>query len=458
MSPAPDQARLDAIRGGALPRLFVSLSVPALLVTALHGVNVLIDVVYAGRLIGTSAVAALGVVHTLNHVVFSLEALIATGAAAAMSVAVGRGDRAAAREIFAATAIFCVAASALLLVLGLLFARDALAFLGLQGATLEMAWQYFRVYLGGSLLIIYAFCTGTLLQARGRLTAMTMYQAVGIGVTALVTPASILSGMGLAGAAMGIVAGAAVTGVLNTVALVRERDGVGGLRTSRTAAAAVLKVGQSGMLIQLVYFLQGVLVYRALSRIGTESDLALMGATFRFVLLAVYIATGFSRAFQPVAGINFGAGDRPRVLRAFVVFNAGALAIVAVPWVIVMAYPAAILHLVAPGLTLSAGAVSNFRSYMLVGPVVPFLLMSMTLYQAIGLQWHVTVFGLVRVFVLFLPAMLLAPAWFGIAGVYYALAWMDLSLAVIAVVTTIVVVRPRLSHAAAVPLPSTACS
>ena len=348
--------------------------------------------------------------------------------------------------------------SALLLVLGLLFARDTLAFLGLQGTTLEMAWQYYRVYLGGAWLIIYAFCTGMLLQARGRLTTMTTYQAAGIVVTALVTPASILSGMGLAGAAMGSVAGAAVTGALNTVALLREHDGAGGMRTSRAVAAAVLNVGQSGMLIQLVYFVQGVLVYRALARLGTESDLALMGATFRFVLLTVYVATGFSRAFQPVAGINFGAGDRPRVLRAFVVFNAGALAIIAIPWLIAMAYPAAILDLVAPGLTLSADAVSNFRSYMLVGPVVPFLLMSMTLYQAIGLQWHVTVLGLVRVFVLFLPAVMLAPAWFGIAGVYYALAWMDLSLAVIVVLTTLVVVRPRLSHASAAPLPSTACS
>jgi hypothetical protein len=53
--------------------------------------------------------------------------------------------------------------------------------------------------------------------------------------------------------------------------------------------------------------------------------------------------------------------------------------------------------------------------------------------------------------------MLLAPGWFGIAGVYYALAWMDLSLAVIVALTTIVLVRPRLSGPAT-PLSSAACS
>ena len=458
MMPLSRQPSLDAIRRGALPRLFLTLSVPALLVTALQGLNILLDVVYGGRLIGTSAVAALGVVHTLNHVVFSLEALIAIGAAAAMSIAVGRGDRAAGRQIFAATVLACGVAAVLLVIVGLLFARDALAYLGLQSTTLEMAWQYYRVYLGGSVVIIYAFCAGMLLQARGRLAAMTINQAAGIAVTAVVTPASMMFGMGLAGAAAGTVAGATVTAALNTAALLRERDGVGGLSTSWPVAAGVLRVGQSGMLIQLAYFAQSVLVYRTLARLGTESDLALMSATFSFVLLAVYAATGFSRAFQPVAGINFGAGDRARVLRAYAVFNAGALAAMTVPWLIVMANPSAMLRLVAPGLEVSADAVANFRTYLLVVPVVPFLLLTMTLCQAIGLQWQVTVFGVVRIGGLFLPAVLLAPAWFGIAGVYYALAWMDLALAVLVALTAIFVVRPRLSDGSASPLPSAACS
>jgi len=446
-----DEARRGALLTAPIGRLLVTLSAPALAVTALHAAGVLVDVVFAGHLIGSEAIAALGVVHALNHVVFALEALVAVGAGTVLSVAIGERDAAARCQVLPAVGLLTTAVSLVIVGVGAMLAHPALGLLGLQGETLAMGWAYYRVYLAGSVLVVFAFASGALLQARGDLLRLTLHQAAGLGATVLATPLLIgPAGLGLAGAAGGTVAGAAVTAALNTVALLQASRGLRPLRApSWQLLGRVLRVGQSGLLMQLSYFVQGALVFGMLARVGDGGDLAFMGATYRLVLVGVYLATGFARALQPIVGVNHGAGAPGRVARAFVLFNAGALAVMATPWLAIMAAPATVLRLLAPDLALSAAQAADFRVYFAIVPVLPFLLTTLTLYQSIGLAWQVTALGLVRLGVLFVPALVVLPRVFGVSGVYYALAWMDLALAALLLVHGLIVVRPRFTLRAA---------
>jgi Na+-driven multidrug efflux pump len=329
---------------------------------------------------------------------------------------------------------------------GALLAPPALHLLGLHGRAFDMGWAYYRVYLAGSAAVIYAYCTGALLQARGELTRMALNQAAGLLTTAVVTPVLMgLAGFGLPGAAFGTMAGAIVAAVLNTASL-RRMEAVALVRPTRAIVGRILSIGQSGMLMQLSYFAQGFLVFWTLARIGTERDLAFMGVTYRLVLFGVYLATGFSRGLQPLVGISYGAGDGRRVARAFLVFNAGALAVLIGPWLVAIARPAAVIGVLAPGLSISALDAVHFRTYLSVLLVAPFLLTSLTLYQAIDLPWQVTAFGLVRLVGFFVPAVLLLPRWFGLSGIYDALAGMDFALTILVGLNGLVTVIPRLRN------------
>ncbi|HET6545727.1 MAG TPA: MATE family efflux transporter [Rhodanobacteraceae bacterium] len=417
---------------GPLAALCMRLAVPAVAVTVLYGLNLLVDMVWAGQLLGTDAVAALSVVYSLNHLVFSVEALVATGAAMVLSRALGAGETATAARVYRAASLLCLLLGALLTLLGYALAPRLLHLMGLSGQALDLGWEYYGLYLPGTPIALYAFTSSSLLQGHGALGRMTRNCALGILLNAVATPLLIGAGFGIRAAAIGMLAGQ----LLICIANLRYLHGQPGFSLSplgagRAVVRRVLAIGQSGFTVQLVYFAQAFLAFSAVARYGRAPDIAVMGVAYRLVLLGVYLATGFSRALQPVLGMSAGAGDLARAGRAFGVFNAGALLVMLLYWLPLMLVPEAAFHVILPDLRMSAAQLGEVRIWFAILPLVPFLLSSLVLFQAIGLARWVTLLGLVRLLVLFVPAVWLFPRIWGLAGIYGALAWMDAAMFVL---------------------------
>lgn len=452
-APVPVTTARERILHGNLAGLCVRLAAPAVAVTVLHGINLLVDMVWAGHLLGTASVAALAVVYSLNHLVFSVEALIAVGASMVLSRALGADNVTEAARIYRVTSLLCLLLGALLIVLGHAGARPLMHAMGLRGGTLELGWDYFSLYLLGMPVSLYAFASSSLLQGHGALGRMTVIWVSGIALNALLTPLLIHAGFGIRAAAIGTLAGQCLVCAGNLQYL-RHQHGfsLSPLGCSGDAMRRVLAIGQSGFAMQLGYFVQAFLVFSAIARYGDADDTAVMGASYRLVLLGVYLATGFSRALQPVLGMSVGAGDTRRAWRAFGVFNLGALLLMLLYWLPVMLMPAAAIHLILPDLVLSAAQRGDARIYIGILPLLPFLLISLVRFQAVGLARWVTWLGLARLLLLFLPAIWVLPRVLGLSGVYWALAWMDATLFVLVL---LIVLRqlPSLSRVARDPLP-----
>lgn len=428
LTAASAQERHRILHAG-LGGLCLRLAAPAVAVTVLHGVNLLVDMIWAGHLLGTASVAALSVVYSLNHLVFSVEALIAAGAAMVLSQTLGAGANLDAARVYRAASLLCLVFGALLIVLGYAWAPWLLGAMGLHGRILALGWEYFGLYLWGMPLSLYAFVSSSMLQGHGALGRMTAIWALGIACNAILTPILMQTGFGLRGAALGTLAGQCLICIGN-VHFLRRRPGftIKPFGAGRVMLCRILAIGQSGFTMQLVYFVQAFLVFSAVARYGGTDDMAVMGATYRLVLLGVFLATGFSRALQPVLGMNVGADRWQRVRKAFVVFNGGGLLVVLIYWLPLMLAPAFAFHLIVPHLHLAATQLDEARVYLAILPLFPFLLTSLVLLQAVGLARWVTGLGLIRLLVLFLPAIYVLPHWLGLSGVYWALAWMDAAL------------------------------
>ncbi len=424
-------ARADVLHA-PLGRLCLRLAAPAVAITVLHGVNLLIDMVWAGHLLGTAPVAALSVAYSLSHLVFSVEALVAVGAAMVLSQALGAGNGDDAQRVYRATSRLCLVFGLLLIALGYVFAQPLLRLMGLDGHTLALGWDYFSVYVLGMPVALYAFASSGLLQGHGALGRMTAVWTLGILANALLTPLLMQAGLGLRGAALGTIAGQCLICAGN-VLLLRRYPGfsLDVRRVGRAMTTRMLAIGQSGFTMQLVYFVQAFLVFRTLARYGGVDDLAVMGSTYRLVLLGVYLATGFSRALQPVLGMSVGARQPVRVRKAFVVFNLQALGLMLAYWLPLMLAPRFAFHLVMPNLTVTATQLGQARLYFAVMPLFPLLLTSLVLFQATGRARWVTWLGVARLLLFFAPAIVLLPRLLGATGVYAALAVMDAALFVL---------------------------
>jgi Na+-driven multidrug efflux pump len=419
----------ERILSEPLARLCLRLATPAVALSLLHGLNLLVDIAWAGHLLGTDAVAALGVVFSLNHLVVAFEALVAVGASTLLSRALGADDADAERRIYRAASLLCLVLGAVLIVLGYAFAPPLMRLLGLDGASLQLGRDFYLLYLAGTPLVLYAFTSSSLLQGHGALGRMAAMAAAGIACNALLTPLLIHAGLGIRAVALGTLAGQLLVCIGNRHWLARRSGfslsplGAGGA-TLRSMAS----IGQSGALLQGVYFVQGLLVFSAVARWGDTTDTAIMGAAYRVILLAVYFATGFSRALQPVLGMSLGAGDSGRAWRAFGVFNALAALAIVPCWLVLVLAPHAILHAILPGIAPDASRLADLRLDFAIVPLIPFLLTSLVFLQNAGHAHWVSVLGLVRLLVLLLPAIAWLPQWLGLTGVYAALALTDAAL------------------------------
>lgn len=431
LTPARASMRERILHDG-LGGLCLRLAAPAVAVTVLHGINLLIDMVWAGHLLGTESVAALSVVYSLNHLVFSVEALVAVGTAMVLSQALGADSPRDVDQVYRAASLLCLLFGVSLIGLGYGWASDLLEAMGLHGHTLALGWDYFGLYLLGMPLGLYAFVSSGLLQGHGAIGRMTLVWVFGIALNGVLTPILIEAGFGIRGAALGTMAGQGLICAGNWHFLRRQCGfTLKPLGVGRLVLRRVLAIGQSGFTMQLVYFVQAFLVFSAVARYGGVTDTAIMGATYRLVLLGVYLATGFSRALQPVLGMSVGAGQWRRARKAFGVFNLWGLLVVLFYWLPLMLAPAFAFHLIVPGLDVTAAQLGEARIYFAVLPLFPFLLTSLVLLQAVGLARWVTWLGLIRLLLLFVPAVYVLPRFLELAGVYWALAWMDAALFVL---------------------------
>ena len=137
------------------------------------------------------------------------------------------------------------------------------------------------------------------------------------------------------------------------------------------------------------------------------------------MLLMMFPSFGFAIAYQPIAGINFGAKIIDRVGDGFKKFVYTSTASIIIPWALVMFFPATVIGWMLPDSILSGEDIFNFRIFISTLFLFPAFFMGTTLFQATGkakLAGGITIF---RDLLLFLPFTIILPMFLGVSGVYY---------------------------------------
>jgi len=166
-------------------------------------------------------------------------------------------------------------------------------------------------------------------------------------------------------------------------------------------------------------------VFNALAKYGTSADITFFTAVNRFYILLNTPLWGLMRALQPVAGMNYGAKKYDRSIKAYRLFSFVGLAILLPFWLFVMLYPAGVLGVMIPHTAFLPDQLTNFRIYMSVLLVLPFVFMAMVWFPAMEDAKPATLISILRQVVFYLPAMLIIPSIYGINSIYWASALID---------------------------------
>lgn len=427
-------------------RVAWEMSWPAIAAITLFGLNAVLDAVYIGQLLGEQALAGAVMAYPLTQITLGLGSLAGIGGGVALSIAIGRGDQHSLRRL-PGTALTISGILALLYALvGAGFAESLVYGMGAREELIPIAASYLRASALGSIGALAGLTLNMLLRGEGRMKLAALYMGIGLAVNMILTPVLIVGlDMGVAGAAWATNIGSAIGAWLVWRRYARGRCSYPVdayyLGLPRDLSHRIIRLGTPALIMSSMGVLQAIVVFNVLSRIGSESDIAFYGAAWRIVIFMLTPLFGLMRAFQPVAGFNYGAEQWQRVQTCFWTFvQAGALIIVPI-WVLMASFPAQTLALMLPGTAFSDQDLLHFRILILPLPLLPLVFTALALLPAIEQPAKATLISVSRQLLLYVPVMLTVPPMIGVSGVYYGSMAIELVCASWLLLTVLLVFR-----------------
>ena len=151
---------------GPVGRALGLLAIPMMLEMAMESVFAVVDIAFVS-LLGTDAVAAVGITEALVTVLYSVAIGLGMGLTAMVSRRIGANDANAAAEVTGQAIWIGAVMSIIIGITGASYARELLAIMGASDSVIETGYGFTAVLLGGSVSIIYLFLLNAAFRGAG---------------------------------------------------------------------------------------------------------------------------------------------------------------------------------------------------------------------------------------------------------------------------------------------------
>jgi putative MATE family efflux protein len=413
----------EEIRTKNMWQLMAKLTPVAVLAMSINSINTFVDALFIGQFLGEKALAAVSLAFPLAFLTNSFAAMLGVGGSSILSIAIGAKDEEIQKKSFGTIIFLSLIVSFFLTTFGWVFAEDMIAAIGGKGEILELGALYFQTLILGAFFQIFAVSLSMLIRAEGKINEAMTIAMISMVANMILNPLFIgYLDMGIAGAAYATIISMVIFAVLVIWYFVTKRASyevdLTYFKLEKKIARPVITIGISAMMLQLMFVVQQVVVFKMIARYGNDWDIAFMGACYRILILMLVPGFGFSTALQPVAGINFGAKDYPRVKKAFWTFSIGSTILTTVLLILLQIFPTAVLGLMLPEAVFTPEDIFNFRIMMSPGFMFSFFFMAIILYQSIGDAKTAGFVMILREVVFFIPFVIILPIWWGLTGIY----------------------------------------
>lgn len=344
-----NQVRRDLTQGSVARNIW-HLALPLMVTSALMDVFNIVDMIFVGRL-GAEAIAAVSICGVLMGIIRMGAMGISTGTVAMVSRFVGKKEHEAARAALNQSITLSILSSAVIAVLGSIFAAPLLRALGAAEEVVPHGVSYLRIMCMGSITMFLSIILSAGMRGFGDATtpmiAMGIASLLNIGLDPL-----LIFGIGpfprleVAGSALATVFSRGVGSVILLIVLSRQEGGIRLLATRNNRQESyigrIVKIGSFSALRSLSMNISRVVLIRIVAVFGTFA-VAAFGIGMRLRIFVLILGFGLANATAVNVGQNLGSGRPDRAEKAAwlsVLFFAGFLIVVSV---VFLAFPGSII-------------------------------------------------------------------------------------------------------------------
>ncbi|MCF0136279.1 MAG: MATE family efflux transporter [Lachnospiraceae bacterium] len=431
---------IEAFASDPIPQVVIKNSVPALIAMVMVMVYNIADTLFLGLTHNDYQVAAVSFAAPVFMIFMSLGTLFGVGGTSAISRALGAGQKDRARRICSFCMWSCVGVGLLLMLLLWIFTEDVAIMLGAKEHTLSYTTEYIAITVGCGVFSMLANCFSSIIRTEGEAMKAMTGTLIGNLVNLILDPIMILGlHWGVRGAAIATVIGNAVGALYYLLYFLRGKSALSisirDFSMKDGIPGAVLSVGISASLANLLVSLSSIIVNILLSAYGDVGELyvAGYGVTSKVVMVVTLFGIGIGSGVQPMFGYCYGAKNKERLLGS-IRFSVGfALAVCFAVAALCFAFAGPIVKVFLSQPDAYDAGIKFTRVLMVTGWLIGAFAICQNTLQAIGAAIPALLASVFRQGIIFIPAAFLMNAAFGTDGIIWAQPVADvLSLIVVA--------------------------
>ena len=316
-------------------RLFFKAAIPGAIGMLASSLYYTLDGVFVGQFLGSTAFAAINLAMPFVIINFALSDLIGVGSSVPISVSLGKGDRAAADNIFSCSLVLIVLLGAAMGALLFLLAPLLMALMGAEGAFADQAVEYLRVYALCSPLTTMLYATDNYLRISGYIRGS---MAVNIFMSLLAGSLEVLFlgvlGWGVWASALACSLGMSISALISLIPFIRGKATLRFCRPrpSLPMIRQVFACGAPTFLNNIAGRLTSIIMNAILVRMGGEAAVSAYGVLMFVDGFVQPLMYGTCDSLQPAVGYNWGArrNDRVRAIERCCFIAAAVIGLVSV--------------------------------------------------------------------------------------------------------------------------------
>ena len=420
-------AKVSSQELGALPihKLLIKQAIPASIGILVMSLNILIDTIFVGNWIGSTAIAAINVVLPVSFFIAALGMAIGIGGSSIISRALGADNKNKALKTFGNQITLTLVLTITMVILGLWFVDGIVPAFGGKGNILEPAKIYYIIVLYGVPFLALSMMGNTVIRAEGK-PKFAMYAMMIPSVGNLVFDYVFINllDLGMAGAAWATTIAYVLCFLFILWFFLSKHSELKINRChfglNRPVVSEISSLGFVTLARQAVVSVTYLFMNNILFDLGGETSVTAYAIVGRMLMFALFPVYGITQGFLPIAGFNYGALKYDRVKESIYTAIKYAAGLATVVFILLMVFPEAITRLFTTDADVITQTPPAMRWVFAATPIIAIQLIGAAYFQAIGKAKQALLLTLTRQGFFFIPLIFILPKFFGELGVWIA--------------------------------------
>ena len=438
-----------AVQMGTDPigKLLLRQSLPASIGILVMSLNILIDTIFVGQWIGPNAIAAINVVLPVSFFIAALGMSIGMGGGSIISRALGSDHTAKANKTFGNQLTLTLLFTLSFMTLGLIFMESIIPSFGGKGALYAPAKIYYTIVLYGVPILGLAMMGNNTIRSEGK-PKYAMYAMMLPSISNLLLDYLFISvfDWGMEGAAWATTLSYGVCMFYILYFFLSEQSDlflkISDLALDFYVVKEIVSLGFVTLARQAVVSVTVLMVNNILFELSGESTVAVYAIISRMLMFALFPVLGITQGFVPIAGFNFGADKKDRVLEVIRMALIYATALATFVFLMILLFSEAIASAFTQDEAIIIKTKEVLTWVFLSTPIIGIQLIGSAYFQAIGKAIPALLLTLTRQGFFFIPLILILPRYYGEFGI-----WISFPIAeVIATIVTAYFLRKELKR------------